>query len=139
MPYKDPEKNKQYKNNYYKKHRIGILSKLKKFRDENPELVSARKKKERKKTKIIVLSHYSNLIPECLCCGEKQLKFLTIDHIDGCNKQQRKIHGQGARFYDWLKARKFPDGFQVLCFNCNSGRSINGGICPHEVNKNLIN
>jgi hypothetical protein len=25
----------------------------------------------------------------------------------------------------------FPAGFQVLCFNCNQGRRLNHGVCPH--------
>ena len=26
----------------------------------------------------------------------------------------------------------FPEGFQILCFNCNAGKHRNGGRCPHE-------
>jgi hypothetical protein len=26
----------------------------------------------------------------------------------------------------------FPPEFQILCFNCNLGRSRSGGVCPHE-------
>jgi hypothetical protein len=44
----------------------------------------------------------------------------------------RQIHGTGNSFYMWLIRRGFPVGFQVLCFNCNIGRSMNGGICPHK-------
>ncbi len=30
-------------------------------------------------------------------------------------------------------AHDFPKGmFQVLCRNCNEGRALNGGICPHK-------
>jgi hypothetical protein len=34
-----------------------------------------------------------------------------------------------------LRKNGFPEGFQVLCANCNIGRHINGGICPHESNR----
>ena len=34
--------------------------------------------------------------------------------------------------YEWIKRNNYPDGFQVLCWNCNSGKGANGGICPHE-------
>jgi hypothetical protein len=27
----------------------------------------------------------------------------------------------------------YPEGFQVLCMNCNWGRYRNGGVCPHEL------
>jgi hypothetical protein len=26
----------------------------------------------------------------------------------------------------------YPPEYQVLCFNCNCGRALNGGRCPHE-------
>jgi hypothetical protein len=65
----------------------------------------------------------------CTCCAESEIAFLTIDHInnDGA-EHRRKI---GKRIYCWLKQHEFPSDFQVLCFNCNCGKRINGGICPH--------
>lgn len=36
------------------------------------------------------------------------------------------------RHVEWLARHKYPEGFQLLCWNCNCGRAINGGICPHE-------
>lgn len=26
----------------------------------------------------------------------------------------------------------FPPSFRVLCYNCNSGRARNRGVCPHQ-------
>ena len=31
-----------------------------------------------------------------------------------------------------LRVQGFPDGFQVLCMNCQVGRRDNGGVCPHK-------
>lgn len=72
----------------------------------------------------------------CACCGETEPMFLTIDHInnDGANHRRElkdKIGNGGASFFTWLKANKFPKGFQVLCRNCNWGKHANGGVCPH--------
>jgi len=134
LPFKDPDKNKKYKQDDYQKNRKSILEKQKKFRDENPELVSLRKKIERTRTKTQVMTHYSNSDkPECFCCGETQLEFLTLDHRnnDGNIERKKGLPG-GARLYDKLKAQKFPEGYQVMCFNCNCGRAINNGICPHK-------
>jgi hypothetical protein len=39
----------------------------------------------------------------------------------------------GGQFYQWLIRNAYPPGFQVLCWNCNAGRHINGGTCPHQV------
>jgi len=69
----------------------------------------------------------------CSCCGETHLSFLTLDHIDGGGNEMRrknKLNGSTA-VYKWLKDRGYPPGYQVLCFNCNVGKYINGGVCPH--------
>jgi len=71
----------------------------------------------------------------CNCCGEIILQFLTIDHIHNNGAEHRRLLGKrrgGSTMYCWLKRHKYPAGFQVLCFNCNVGRSINGGTCPHK-------
>lgn len=68
----------------------------------------------------------------CACCGEDNDRFLTIDHVDNNGHEMRKEHLTGNTFYRWLIRNGFPDGFQILCFNCNIGRALNGGICPHK-------
>lgn len=38
----------------------------------------------------------------------------------------------GSRvFYDWLIKNDFPDGFRVLCYNCNMSLGFNGYF-PHR-------
>lgn len=97
---------------------------------------STRAKKNKiytQKIKNEVLSHYSsNDIPICACCGEKELLFLTLDHINGNGSQERKKVGGGWSLYLFLRKNNYPNGYQVLCWNCNSGRALNGGICPHK-------
>jgi hypothetical protein len=85
----------------------------------------------RRKIKELVLNHYGN---KCNCpgCDVKEPKFLTIDHIHGGGKKHRKKIGRyGGDFYEWLVINNFPDGFQVLCFNCNCAKGF-FGKCPHE-------
>ena len=88
-------------------------------------------KKYRDSYRIQALSHYSGNPPKCKCCGEKELLFLTIDHINGKGSKHRKRIG-GTNMYRWLISHNFPEGFQVLCFNCNCGRARNNGTCPHQ-------
>jgi hypothetical protein len=66
----------------------------------------------------------------CACCGEAERLFLCIDHREGGGYRHRKEIGAG-RFYRWLRLKAFPPGYQVLCHNCNMGKMLNGGICPH--------
>lgn len=78
----------------------------------------------------LVFAAYGGYV--CACCGEKEPTFLTIDHVNGGgNKHIKKIGGAG-KLYPWLIRHGFPAGFQVLCFNCNHGKHLNGGICPHK-------
>lgn len=75
---------------------------------------------------------YSVYGGECICCGEREPRFLTLDHIDGGGTRHRQEVGWGSKFYRWLKREGFPPIVQVLCFNCNNGRHLNGGVCPHQ-------
>jgi len=88
------------------------------------ELEAARNVNQKAK----VLDHYGW---RCNChgCSETNPKFLTIDHINN----DGYLHRQTMRenICDWLIKNNFPDGFQVLCWNCNAGKRVNGGICPH--------
>ena len=70
--------------------------------------------------------------PACACCGEGQFEFMAIDHIEGNGRQHRMALGvsAGAGFYAWLKREGYPDGFRVLCHNCNMAAGFYGK-CPH--------
>lgn len=69
----------------------------------------------------------------CQCCGETEPKFLTIDHVNNDGGEHRKEIGKSnSALLTWLKGNGYPSGFQVLCFNCNIGKSLNNGICPHK-------
>jgi len=67
--------------------------------------------------------------PSCSCCGEATIAFLTFEHTAGGGRQQRRETGGGG-FISWLLAAQRPD-IEVLCMNCNHGRRVNGGVCPH--------
>jgi len=41
-----------------------------------------------------------------------------------------------SNFYRWLKQNNFPEGFRVLCINCNFSLGIYG-YCPHEKQKTI--
>lgn len=88
-------------------------------------------KKRLKYLKDIVYQAYGGYI--CKCCGEKEIKFLSIDHIDGQgNKKRKELYGAGITFYRWLIKNNFPSRFQILCMNCQFGRKFNNGTCPHQ-------
>ncbi len=77
-----------------------------------------------------VIFHYGG---KCACCGETQFEFLTMDHVNGEGSIQRTRTGKdpsGSRLYRYLKRNGFPEGYRVLCANCNMAMSIHGQ-CPH--------
>lgn len=90
------------------------------WRDRNPNY-----SKERiQKLRLIILKHYGGDPPKCRFCGENHIEFLTVDHILGGGSQHRKKVGGGTRFYSWLIKNGFPEGFQILCWNCNISKYI---------------
>lgn len=83
-----------------------------------------------------VIAHYGG---KCACCGETERLFLSIDHINNDGAEHRRSinpkavsNGKGVGVYHWLRKNGYPEGFQVLCMNCNCGKARNGGVCPHQ-------
>lgn len=117
---------------------------MRKWRESMPEdeqqeyrARNAAKARERNhKLRLEVFEAYGGF--ECACCGETEPKFLSIDHINNDGYQMRKDgeHGSGYGLYIWLKREGYPEGFQVLCMNCQHGKARNGGICPHQTRCN---
>ena len=181
MPWKDPEKKKQYmkkysqrpevkarttedaekarKNEYMKKYsqRPEVKAKKKKY-NQTPKVKTMHEKyrkttraitkrrerrrapkavAKREKLKVEVFSHYSKKIsssdiPCCACCGENtSIKFLTVDHIDGRKTMGHIKSLSGIKLCHWLLKNNFPDGIQILCWNCNSTKGLYGK-CPHQ-------
>ena len=135
------EETRKYSAEYRKKNEKKLREKARKYRSENAEEIKnkvktsfgkyresrlASAKRWRASLKQEVFSAYGK---SCVCCGENNMPFLTIDHINGEGGKHRK--SVNGRIYYWLKKNNFPPGFQTLCYNCNCGRRINGGVCPH--------
>lgn len=116
----------EYYKNYYKNNKHIILTKARIYGNNN---------------KSKCLTYYSNVgFPSCNCCGINQINILTIDHINRINKTDDYRH-RGVRLYTWLINNNYPDGFETLCHNCNSGKHYRQK-CPHnltieELNKRL--
>lgn len=97
---------------------------------EKYQLHKERVKEQFRQMRYQVLFHYSNGELKCACCGEKEYQFLTIDHINGKGREERRKEGMGSSFYRYLIKNNFPKGFQVLCMNCNFAKG-HYGKCPH--------
>jgi hypothetical protein len=88
-----------------------------------------------------VFAHYGGYI--CACCGETEKIFMSLDHInnDGAEFRTRTFGSRfcaGYRTYEWLWRNGYPEEckLQILCANCQYGKRMNNGICPHQVRRN---
>ncbi len=80
---------------------------------------------------------------KCNCCGETTIPFLSIDHVNNNgNEHRRQVfkRNSAGNMWVWVSSQNSKgllkkDDFQILCHNCNHGRHINGGICPHQEQK----
>lgn len=121
---------KAYHARYHKKNRTRINAYKAQHYRENREVILARTRRRHQGIKDEAFARYGGYV--CKCCGETIREFLSIDHIDGGWSQIQKQEGNRGQLYRWLKRHGYPEGFRVLCHNCNQGRQLNGGICPHE-------
>jgi hypothetical protein len=96
--------------------------------------------------RVKVLQYYSKVlsnsdVPCCNCCGKNNfIGFLALDHILGRKQMDSepeliklgytsKLNNQ--TLMKWIIKNNFPEGFQILCHNCNMAKGFYG-TCPHE-------
>jgi len=126
LPEEARERQREYARAYYWRNRDARVA----YQRSRPkELVRERNRQSRAKLKAEVYSHYGSV---CSCCGESNLGFLSIDHINGGGFKHRTEVGGGLGILYDIRKRGYPPEFQILCFNCNLGRQLNGGVCPHK-------
>ena len=129
-PEKVKSKNDRYKTN--EKYKIKRDEYLKKYVNEHKEKLNEKSRNFHRKNREDVLQHYGQ---KCVCCCENNKEFLAIDHINGEGRKHRNSITGGI--YKWLIRNNFPEGFQILCHNCNSSKSYYG-YCPHQLMKNIM-
>jgi hypothetical protein len=137
------ERLKGYRRRYWQKHRKQEQDRHKRYRAKNREAINKKNAVLAKllyaKRRLLVLTHYSNGPPKCSCCPETEIRFLSIDHIDGGGRKHRKrIGGSSSALYRWIMENNYPSSFQVLCMNCNFAKGQNN-ICPHKLNGSPTN
>jgi hypothetical protein len=137
MPFKDPERKRQYEREYMRRWRREKPEKfqkiLQRFRERHPNW----QKEKRHRIRMQALIHYGGNPPKCACCGESHVEFLAIDHVDGRGNEHRRKLGypqSGEVFYYWLRRNNYPPGYRVLCHNCNMAIGLYG-YCPHATHQ----
>lgn len=127
-----------------KKHEAGLCTHCGKLNDQLPKGYCSRctvqakewNRRANRKLKVQTLAAYGGAV--CVCCGETQMEFLTLDHVNGDGAAHRKRLGMAAfRFYRTLRAQDYPNDppLQILCRNCNWAKGVDG-TCPHQLKLN---
>jgi hypothetical protein len=120
---------------YYLKHKENRDEYNRKKREENPKLQNFFSNRSYHKTRLEVIAHYSPDI-SCVKCGFKNhIAALSIDHIDGSgNEMRRNVKGH-SQIYRWLKKNEYPEGYQVLCMNCQFIKKHENNECTTYLRK----
>ncbi|SRR6266581_2188188 len=121
---------------------IGIICDICKYTDKILRLMSlgrgtpehkeadlARIKERGRTLRFQILKGYGE---KCICCSETEPIFLDLDHVHNNGAEERKTTRKGYVLYAWVIQNNFPSDYQLLCKNCNWGKYINKGVCPHQ-------
>ena len=87
----------------------------------NKEINLREQKESRNRIKLEAFINYSGQNPPiCARCGIDDIDVLCLDHINGNGAEDRRLHKNiGKALYFYLKREGYPEGYQVLCRNCN--------------------
>ena len=121
---------------YYQTHKEERAKKMREYYNKNGKIIMKKQAIERR---IKCLTHYSNGTMKCACpecyyhTHDCPTEFLTIDHINPEYKPDKTGKNSRSRGVDyrWLIDNDFPEGFQILCWNCNCSKGKYGS-CSHN-------
>lgn len=111
----------------YHQNRDKHLEYQQNWRDANRETINSRTNELRRTHRINALNILGGA---CECCGERTFEFLSIDHINGGGREERKTLNSQQLVYKLIKEGKI-EGYRVLCHNCNLALGIYKS-CPHK-------
>lgn len=122
---KNVERVRELKRLYYRKLRgnkdtpeyRAYLAKTCKWKQANKDKIARSTLKKNMAYKAAAIAKYSNGTNACASCAISDIDVLTLDHINGGGRKHRAVIK--IPIYIWVKTHGFPDGFQVLCMNCN--------------------
>ena len=128
MPYAKREDEIAHGRRYRQRNKERIVAKRREYNRRNRERIAVHDRERRQVLRAQMVEAYGG---RCACCGETELAFLTLDHIEGGGTKDRKGPGGTEGLYRRLKRAGWPNGYQVLCANCNMAKEAPKG-CPHR-------
>jgi hypothetical protein len=119
MPYKNPNDRKKWIQN----NRTHINEYARNWHKDHLARAHKTDEKSRIKVRTDVLLHYTRVFdseattPHCNHCPFSDIRALSLDFIIGGHRASGWPTG-GLRLYVLLKKKGYPEGWQVLCMNC---------------------
>lgn len=118
-----------------RKFKEGNVERLKRERHENyllhkEEYAEAGRERQQGYKRFIV----ETLGGKCICCGETDLAFLTLEHIHKDGQAHRAT--KKNIYCDVIRQGVPKDRYTVLCMNCNYATRYNH-VCPHQLKRSL--
>jgi hypothetical protein len=79
------------------------------------------------------LKAFAALGGQCVCCGEREPLFLSLDHINGRQNERKGMRQEGDALIRWLARHNYQHGgrLRLLCLNCHQAITWTGS-CPHK-------
>jgi hypothetical protein len=113
------EREKEKSRLYNRAHKEEQKVYRKTYRERHRDELNRYKFDLRKKHRNLCIEHYSNGTFRCNNCGYGIYGALTIDHALNDGAKHRRETLKTAPIYSWLVSHNLPEGYQILCFNCN--------------------
>jgi exonuclease VII large subunit len=122
--YREKNKDKilQLRKDYYSKNKKEINQKSKLYRESNKGRGTIRlyRKRENNYLKFLALQTISKKrIPECIKCGERDIRILTINHLNGIGMKNRKLEITVQFYRRIISGKRKIDDLDIRCCNCN--------------------
>lgn len=135
MSAKSNAKRGGYRKNYYIENRERIQVRNKQRYDTNREQILVVQKAQAK-TRLVEARQklFQVYGARCSCCGETTERFLTLHHIGGGGNEDR-AQNTSLGVIRRAVTSKNPKTYEILCFNCHMAIHMNGGICPHKLQR----
>lgn len=114
------------KTNNYACRPCALRKQHQRYFEKRQQILSKNRAATRALTERIRLSVLRRYSPQLKCrrCGLSGIRVLTIDHLHDDGAVHRKKGLLGSKFWRWLINSNFPEGYQVLCMNCNFAKGI---------------
>jgi hypothetical protein len=147
------KKRQQHRDDYWKHHEQRLAQRRldnpklsleeKRYRQEKKKNYDEKYKPTRhikraklgKQLRYKIINYYSNGTMKCIRCGFSDIRALTIDHINGGGCDHKKQINRPLM--TWIKQNNFPDGFQILCMNCQKIKQIENGEIQYKKKRKL--